>query len=273
MSSVEGADDIGDDIELGNWNHCSSGTMFELDLEDGANAFSDTQVMSVFPQPLGQAGFPVHGIVASGTLGGSAIVGTLVGIGDGAAIIGQGMSLTNPGVLGTNDLGPGVSGISNAPAGIGVLGQADKGSGIGVFGESSSSFGTGVLGNCNSGTGVSGASGSGTGVSGFSSSGYAVTATSGGIALVAASGSDRGGVFLSGSVGAGPASRTSQGGIAQLRLVPAKDAKLPTKAHIGDLYAHLTKFVSLYLCVNDSPVQWQQLQLGTTTYAGGQSAP
>ena len=54
--------------------------------------------------------------------------------------------------------------------------------------------------------------------------------------------------------------------------VPSQDAKLPAKAHIGDLYAHLSKSVNLYLCVNDTPVQWQQVQLGATKYAGGQSA-
>jgi hypothetical protein len=284
-TSDEGADDIGEDIELGNWNHCIMGTEFELDLPDGADVYSDSAVLVVGPSLPKNTGIPVNGIQAVGTAGGSALLGTVFA-GGGAAIIGQTSSSTNPGVLGTNDMGTGVSGISNAAGGFGVFGRCDTGSGIGIVGESSSPVGAGVAGNCDLGTGVSGTSLTGTGVSGTSTQGtgvsggspsaigWGVSANSGtAAALVAQSTNDRGGIFSSGSGGAGPVSHTTQGGIAQLRLVPSKDGHLPTKAFIGDLYAHLSKSVNLYLCVNDSPVQWKQVQLGATVYAGGQSAP
>jgi hypothetical protein len=71
--------------------------------------------------------------------------------------------------------------------------------------------------------------------------------------------------------------KTTKGGIAQIRLVPSQDSKVPTKGRIGDLYLHRVTVkppaVNLYLCINDSPVQWQQVQLAPTIYPGGATAP
>jgi hypothetical protein len=140
-----------------------------------------------------------------------------------------------------------------------------------VFGESPS--GPGVSGFCPLGVGTAGESKSGNGVRAISQDG---------VAAFASSIQERAGVFLSGTVApqAGPLVRTSKGGIAQVRLVPSADPKLPTKGSMGDLFMHLQTSavaspiaVNLYLCVNDQPVQWQQVQLGTTKFAGGQNAP
>jgi hypothetical protein len=257
-SSVEGADDVGDDLEIGNLNHADLGTEFTLDLPDAAFSYGDDAVLFVRPASEISTGIPVDGIKATGTAGGSALVGTAL-IGGGAAIIGRASSSTNPGVLGTNDMGIGVSGISSsALSGIGVSGSCNNGTG--VFGGSST--GSGVVGNSDSSAGVFGFGASGSGVYGTSPTGTGVIGES---ALTG-----RGGVFVSGS-GLTPW-KTTKGGIAQLRLVPSADANLPTKAAMGDLYAHRSKTVNLYLCVNDAPVQWRQVQLGTT-YAGGQMAP
>jgi hypothetical protein len=338
ISMAEGADDVGDDFEIGNVNHCTEMTQLILDGDD-SQPFDPTlielSVLQVFPM-FRKA--PVHGIVGSGINGGSGIVGSLVDVGGGPAILGQGLSSTSPGVLGTNDLGPGVSGISNAqgglaavngrPVAVGVFGKADDGFGVfgessqgtGVFGQSKSATGVigessggpgvvgkssgshaGVVGQSPSGNGVVGesfsggigvlgygsigvsgkAAGGGIGVSGEGASGPGVRAISkDGVAAFATSDSERAGVFLSGShpPGTGPLVRTSQGGIAQMRLVPSSDPKLPAKGSIGDLFVHqvvspTAGAINLYLCVSDQPVAWQQVQLAATIYPGGSPAP
>jgi hypothetical protein len=133
MSMGIGADDTGDDIEIGTANSGDAGTSLSLvPLEDGS-------LQSTFVLEVGVDGTiltlsPVDGIRASGFGGGSAVVGRLQN-GDAPAIVGQGRSANNPGVLGTNDLGTGVTGTSGAKFGMGVFGSADDG--IGVFGRSS----------------------------------------------------------------------------------------------------------------------------------------
>src|SRR5437016_3658451 len=134
MTSVEGANSIGNDIELGHWNHCPFGTMFELDL-----VYEDTYVLHVGPSP--GSGFAVTGIVANGINGGPGLVGTALD-GQAPGILGRG-SKTNPAVLGTNDVGIGVAGV-NATNGEGVTGRSNTG--------------TGVLGDADNGVGVMGRS-------------------------------------------------------------------------------------------------------------------
>jgi hypothetical protein len=298
-----GADDIGDDIEIGNENYCRNGTTLMLDVgglgsdpaddEGGPSSFMlRVQSMGEF---VGLSATDINGIEVQGFGNGSAVSAQQLGHG--------------PAVLGNNSMGPGVSGISTAPGGIGVSGKSDSGIGVwgksvsrsGVEGNSQSGFGvwgdshsgSGVEGSSYSGSGVKGTShlesgvfgkspSSGSGVLGVSSSGNGVTALSqDGVALLSASTSERAGVFVSGSRKRG--SSTSEGGIAQVRLVPSSAPNLPTQGSIGDLFVHQVllpivnapaqQVINLYMCVNDQPVQWQQVQLAPKVYPGGVKAP
>jgi hypothetical protein len=165
------------------------------------------------------------------------------------------------GVEGVSANSIGVRGLSGAVSGlatgsIGVLGAADQAGGRGVRGESDV----------------------GIGVDGWATNGIGVKAGSAGsIALNAVSARDRAGVFQSGD----PSSAgTSSGGRAQLRVVPTHDGLLPTSGQLGDLWAHFSqtpreprqKFVSLWLCVNDDPVEWEQILLSGVRSLGGDAA-
>jgi hypothetical protein len=164
----------------------------------------------------------------------------------------EGVSAASIGVRGLS--GP-VSGL--ATGSIGVLGAAVKPGGRGVRGESDG----------------------GVGVEGWAANGVGVQAGSAAaVALSALSARDRAGVFQSGD----PASPgTSTAGVAQLRLVPAHDDVLPTNGQLGDLWAHFSrpvqenrqKTVSLWLCVNDDPVEWEQILLSGVRSAGGDPVP
>lgn len=319
-----GADDIGDDIEIGNTNYCPQGTSLLFDIggpgSDPAGDEGDPRSFMLRVQVLGSTpalfDIDINGIEVQGFGNGSAVSAQQLGPG--------------PAVLGNNSIGTGVSGISTAHNGIGVFGQGGDGgvgvhgksdlgiavwgnstsgtavegsshSGFGVWGDSKSKSGVegtshsgpGVRGNSHLGSGVRGTSDlesgvfgsspSGTGVLGTSSHGNGVAAISNdGVALLSSSTSERGGVFASGLWPRG--SSTSEGGIAQVRLVPSSAPNLPTQGSIGDLFVHQVLVppapnappqfaINLYLCVNDQPVHWQQVQLAPKVYTSGMNAP
>jgi hypothetical protein len=269
------ADDTGDDITIGENNIATDGTKLTMAPDDDGNVALDTAVLTVgtninlaqVPDALlhGVDGIRVHGFAK-----GSGLVAD-VEEGGGTAIVGLGNSVKNPGVLGTNALGTGVIGrseASNSPEAIGVLGQCD--------------FGTGVKGESQL-VGVEGRSPGGAGVVGTSGFGPGVKALSGeSTAIFALSIKSRGAIFSSGTGQPTPGefAQTTHGGIAQVRLVPSDERKLPSLGFVGDLYLYWVKpavgndpgEVNLYLCVNHSPVQWQQVQLGPRL-PGGMDAP
>jgi hypothetical protein len=286
---MSGADDTGDDIEIGESNQADLGTSLVLVPTEADQSLLSDFVLSV-DVVQGPGLKAVNGIVSRGIAGGSGVVGTSDTLG-GPGVLGIGTAAA-AGVMGTNAFGTGVSGISTDPSGsgVGVSGISDKGFGVlgnsahGVGVDGVSSIGVGVHGISSSGDGVFGRSLlAGTGVVAESGSGIGVRARTGtGVAVFASSTHERGGVFLSGSVPfeASPGIRTSQEGIAQVRLVPSSSPKLPTKGSMGDLFAHVVVSpnptappVNLFLCVSDNPVQWQQVQLAPKIYPGGSNAP
>jgi hypothetical protein len=159
------------------------------------------------------------------------------------------------GVLGASGSGAGVKGLSKSNAGL--MGISVSGAGV----EGHSGGRAGVMGLANdvparplSAVGVFGAAGSGPGVEGQSKAGPGVVCSSG--------------VPPPGRVDA------TQDGIAQLRLVPSLDLRLPTQGHIGDLYLHSGgKRPNLYLCTAINPTKWQRVQLDQQPIAGGQPPP
>ena len=257
-----------------------------IDLDDQGHFGPFVIRALAFSNTPGLPNTPVNGIEVEGAGGGSAVVATAIGVSatSGSAVVAQAESKISPAVLANNDPGAGVVGIStvalgtNIP-GAGVIGISTKSvpqpfafpQATGVAGFTNIANGLAVLGECDAPTGF--------GVLGRSSRGIGVGASSSKApALHARSTFERGGVFASGLPDA--AETTTKGGIAQMRLVPAQEPKLPAKGAIGDLYLHRVTSqagppiaVNLYLCVNDAPVQWKQVQLGTQVFAGGAPAP
>jgi hypothetical protein len=283
---AEGADDQGEDIEIGNENHCPIGTTVSLDPDEQGQFGPFIIRVTLNSNTPGGFNTPINGIEVEGGGGGSAVVATAIGPSatSGSAVAAQAESAASPAVLATNDPGAGVVGISTVAVGTnipsaGVIGVSTKTVPppvpspklpTGVAGFTDSADGVGVLGECDSPTGIG------------------VLALSRGIALKAQSShttgghanslTERGGVFLSGV--STNKERTTKGGIAQLRLVPAEEQTLPTKGAIGDLYAHRTtppkgrpRKIRLYLCISNAPVQWQQVHLDPTVFDGGSPAP
>jgi hypothetical protein len=235
-----GADDIGDDIEIGNKNYCTNGTTLMLD--NGGSVPTDTDDEAGHP-------FVLRLRLLGGTVSQNLNGIEVQGFGQGSAVVADqtGAAPTRPAVRATNNGGTAVSGVSSAKDGVGVFGavEASQVGGTGVWGEANSGrgvfgrslSGSAVEGHSLSGSGVYGKSSSEWGVVGVSSTGIGVSALStDGVALHCSSTSQRAGVFSSGVVRRGAS--TSEDGIAQVRLVPASEPNLPTNGSIGDLFAH-----------------------------------
>jgi hypothetical protein len=294
------ADSTGDDLSVGQTNHAEDGTEL-IGKNTNDHLFGNDYVLqATAPRDL----FFTDAIrgVAEGDSNG--VFGTSGQASGSAGVLGRISSANGAGVRGENDQGPAVQGVSaptdSAFQGVGVRGEGQDPDNlglevVGVEGISAHSIGVrglsgpvtglatgsiGVLGAAESanGRGVRGESDAGVGVDGWAANGIGVSAGSAGsIALNAVSARDRAGVFQSGDP---VRDGTSRGGLAQLRLVPAHDGLLPTNGQLGDLWAHFSqtprenrqKFVSLWLCVNDDPVEWEQIALSGVRSLGGDPA-
>jgi hypothetical protein len=292
------ADDVGDDLEVGLTNHSQAGTEL-VGTPGDEDDFVNDYVFQAFVSPVvGHAVDALRGI-ARGP--GSGVFGTSTA--PGVGVLGQ-LSGGGAGVRGVNDEGPGVHGFFAATAsstsGVGVLGEAQDPEntgfrGIGVQGTSKN--GTGVDGISNGtetdsigvhgqadnqyGVGVRGESGDGIALQGLSGNGYGLDAQSAGsIAVNGLSGRDRAAVLQSGDEFTMGGSVISAKGRAQLRLVPAQEAVLPTSGELGDIWAHFSqpladnrrKSVTLWLCVSDDPVEWEKITVSGVRVPGGASA-
>jgi hypothetical protein len=294
------ADDTGDDFIVGYTNHAEDGTELVGQNTKDHLFGNDYVFQATSPRDLFFTD-AIRGIVEGD---GNGVFGTSGQASSSAGVLGRISSANGAGVRGENDQGPAVKGVS-APIDRAFLGVGVRGEGqdpdnlglevVGVEGVSANSIGVrglsgpvsglatgpiGVLGAAEKadGRGVRGESDVGIGVDGWAANGVGVRAGSAGsIALNALSARDRAGVFQSGD----PASAgTSSGGLAQLRLVPAHDGLLPPSGQLGDLWAHFSqaplqnrqKSVSLWLCVNDDPVEWEQILLSGVRSLGGDPA-
>jgi hypothetical protein len=294
------ADSSGDDLTVGYTNHAEDGTELVGNNTNDHLFGNDYVFQATSPRDL----FVTDAIRGISEGDGNGVFGTSGQASGYAGVLGRISSANGAGVRGENDQGPAVHGVS-APTDSSFLGVGVRGEGqdpdnlglevLGVEGISEHSIGVrglsgpvsglatgsiGVLGAAQQaeGRGVRGESDTGVGVDGWATNGIGVSAGSAGsIALNALSARDRAGVFQSGDPNGGG---TSSGGVAQLRLVPARDPLLPTSGRLGDVWAHFSqslrenrqKFVSLWLCVNDDPVEWEQIQLSGTRAPGGDPA-
>jgi len=277
-----GADDTGEDIEIGVYNSAPTGTVLSFQVGSGGNASSTDPTLLVdstlfFQNPafLAQAASGSAVLAFNNSFVGAAVSGNNSGGGGGVS----GNCDNGLGVLGTSKTKFGVSGISspstNLHASAGVLGTSNE-SGTGVSGVSGPGFvplpfpGFGVGGFGSQG-GVRGVSLHGVGVAGGSDNFIGVYGTSQ---------YNRGGVFYSGTKPENfgtEVPNTTHDGIAQVRLVPSSAQTLPKKANIGDLFVMYSPKnqlpnapVNLFLCVkNMSAAQWQQVQLAPKIYKGG----
>jgi len=296
------ADDTGDDLTVGETNHAEDGT--ELVGNNTADHIFGNEYVFQATAPNDLLGTDAIRGIAEGY--GNGVFGSSGQATGYAGVLGRIRSSLGAGVRGENEQGAAVHGLSSptdatGPIGTGVRGEARDPNnhglqGVGVEGISTNGIGVrglsgepadlatgaiGVLGAADSagGRGVRGQTNLGTGVQGWATNGVGIDAGSASsVALNAASARDRAGVFQSGD----PSSMgTSIGGVAQLQLVPAADSALPTNGHLGDVWAHFSqsvhdnrrKTVSLWLCVNDDPVEWEQIVLSGVRTAGGTSPP
>jgi hypothetical protein len=293
------ADDTGDDLVVGYTNHADDGTELVGKNTNDHLFGNDYVFQATSPRDLGWVD-AIRG-VAEGD--GNGVFGTSGQASGYAGVLGSISSANGAGVRGENDQGPAVQGVS-APTdsffkGVGVRGEGQDPDGlglevVGVEGISTSigvrglsgpvsSTATGSIGVLGAaadpaGQGVRGECDGGVGVEGWSTNGVGVTAGSAAsIALHAVSARDRAGVFQSGEL---TGSGTTRAGVAQVQLVPAHDAVLPPTGQLGDLWAHYSrpvqdnrrKNVSLWLCVNDDPVEWEKIVLSGVRSAGGDPA-
>jgi hypothetical protein len=171
------------------------------------------------------------------------------------------------GVLGVG----GESTTESDKPGVGVRGMGGRGghfrAATGVYGKGGFPRGHGVLGEAN-GEKVQGQAG--TGVLGFSVRGRGATFGAGEMPLENAE--------VNQELHYSEDNVTSEKGIAQLRLVPSRDA-LPAAGRIGDLFAYFNgEEAELFLCVlsslaeDSSPTraaQWRPIQLGDAVTGTG----
>lgn len=294
------ADNTGDDLSVGETNHAQDGTELVGKNTKDHLFGNDYVLQATAPRDL-FATDAIRGVAEGDSNGVFGTSGQASGF---AGVLGRISSANGAGVRGENDQGPAVHGVS-APTDSSFLGIGVRGEGqdpgnlglevVGVEGVSAHSIGVrglsgtvsglatgsiGVLGAAESaeGLGVRGESDTGVGVEGWATNGIGVSAGSAGsIALNALSARDRAGVFQSGDPAGGG---TSSGGLAPLRLVPSHDGLLPRSGQLGDMWAHFSqtlrdnrqKSVSLWLCVNDDPVEWEQIVLSGVRIPGGDSA-
>lgn len=187
-----GADDTGDDIEIGNENHGDTGTTFFLDPDDQGHFGPFVIRALAFSNTPGLPNTPVNGIEVEGAGGGSAVVATAIGVSatSGSAVVAQAESKISPAVLANNDPGAGVVGISTValgtnipgagvigistksvpqpfafPQATGVAGFTNIANGLAVLGECDAPTGFGVLGRSSRGIGVGASSSKGPGAS------------------------------------------------------------------------------------------------------------
>jgi hypothetical protein len=231
------------DVELDITNEAHEAT--EIAAQDD---FSESYVFQA-DATTGPASANIDGLRGRGLNAGIGVLGqapfaAVVGEGGTFGCVGRGPAGGPPalvGVRGIGELGVDARGTLTGVNARGTLtGVNARGGEVGAIARATNPASVGVEAE-GEGAGVVGRSSTGEGVHGGSAEG-------------------RGGVFQSGR-------------IAQLRLVPSPDNTVPLHGRIGDLYVHLGREgATMYLCINDNPVQWRQVQLGPAI-AGGDVAP
>jgi kumamolisin len=244
--NAEGADDVTDDLEYGNWNHGD-------------------------PSDL-----PCATVIENSAPTNAALIGRNVSTGDGTVgVFGSSSGGTRSiGVAGQSGTGCGMYGIGMSGTSIGVAGRSMVGEAVEatpleqVVGQP-----VGVLGHSTCGAGVRGHSGP-------------LLPLPEGASPLSSLKSGPGGVFSSGQlqdhlVAEGQISqRVSLSALAQLRLVPSIAPKLPVIGQLGDLYVqvipaepgvHLS--VKMFICVSPSDQSghaafWAPVQLGAMQQGG-----
>ena len=223
----EGADDNEDDVEFGQWNHGDPG------------------------DPQGRI---YATIIENSAPTNAAIIGRNIYQGDGTVgVFGTSSGATRSiGVAGESQTGCGVYGIGTFGTSIGVAGRSMDAASVEdgpleeVLGEP-----TGVLGHSTCGAGVRG-------------HGRPLLPLAPNASPLPSLDAAPGGIFSSGQlqevlIAEGPASqKLSVHALAQLRLIPSTNPKLPVTGRLGDLYVNVTGdvtdpngtlTVSMYLCI------------------------